>query len=200
MKPILVAQITEPMRAAFCRRVRKGDGCWEWTKSPASRGYGHFVWENRRLSAHRVAYVMAHGEIPAGMFVCHHCDNRRCVRPDHLFAGYPRDNTRDMWHKGRNGRAAKPEAFADIGRKGERNSRAKLTERDVRTIRALKAAGISGQRLADFYGVNRATINDAAAGRKWKCARNGEVDRATVVAILAPEIGPLRSAGIKEIA
>lgn len=78
------------------------DGCWEWTGALNKNGYGKFKERSYVLvQSHRFAYQRAHGAIPTGMMVCHHCDNPRCVRPDHLFAGTALDNVRDMLAKGR---------------------------------------------------------------------------------------------------
>jgi hypothetical protein len=92
----------------FWAKVQKSDGCWEWTAAHLPQGYGEFMMKlpsevrARPHRAHRVAWMLANKRlIPAGLYVCHHCDNPKCVRPEHLFLGTHADNTRDMVKKGR---------------------------------------------------------------------------------------------------
>jgi hypothetical protein len=86
--------------------------CWLWTASLTTVGYGKFAIgkDGRRAilqDAHRVAWTLTNGEIPDGQWVLHRCDNRRCVRPDHLFLGTATDNNVDMASKGRHWLAQK---------------------------------------------------------------------------------------------
>lgn len=142
---------TTPIAERFWPKVDKRgpDECWEWQAYVLPNGYG-LIGRGRAGEgmeyAHRQSYLLAHGDIPPGLFVCHRCDNRRCVNPSHLFLGTIADNNADAAAKGRSAL-------------GERNGMAKLTDAQVREIRSLKAAGIPQADLARNYGVGPMQIS-----------------------------------------
>src|SRR5882757_2976958 len=77
--------------------------CWEWIGAiKPDLGYGRMYVNKKPVYPHRFSYELHFGPIPKGLYVCHTCDNRSCVRPEHLFIGSAKDNTRDMIKKGRN--------------------------------------------------------------------------------------------------
>lgn len=150
-----------PERATerFHGNVDKGGdgGCWVWTGTLNNKGYGR---AGRRY-AHRIAWEMANGPIPPGLFVLHTCDNPPCVNPDHLGVGTAKDNSSDASRKGRlNGRPNRP--------KGEQNKSHVLTEDQVRFIRDARAAGESRRFLAEMFGVSRNEISRVTTRRLWK--------------------------------
>lgn len=85
----------------FKRARVKKSGCWHFIGSLSKTGYGVVGLNGKVIGAHRAAWILTNGEVPDGLFVCHKCDNRRCINPDHLFLGTAKDNTQDMISKGR---------------------------------------------------------------------------------------------------
>lgn len=143
----------------FWRRVHKTQACWIWTGARQPKGYGWIQVNKRMYAAHRMAWAITHGPIPTGLFVCHHCDNPQCVRPDHLFLGTNSENLQDAVRKGRHRPTALP---------GERNPRAKLTFEDVLEARKEFSRGVTHRELARRFGVARSTMYAAVSGARWK--------------------------------
>ena len=110
----------------------EGD-CRTWTGSRNEDGYGFFWSGGKGRKAHRVAYEIAKGPIPVGMLVCHHCDNPRCVRVEHLFLGNASDNMKDAVRKGRLKTINSTQTHFRSGRApfGESAARTKLKEAQV---------------------------------------------------------------------
>lgn len=142
----------------FWARVVKTADCWEWQRTSRA-GYGQLVVDGRLLGAHRVSWEIHNGPVPAGLWVLHRCDNRACVRPDHLFVGTPRDNVNDMWAKNR-------QKF-DAPR-GSANGMSKLTEADVSLARELIKRKIPQRVIARILKVTRPTISMIASRATWK--------------------------------
>lgn len=130
-------------------------GCIEWRGYRNAGGYGRLAHRRRVVLAHRAAFALWREPIPAGMDVCHRCDNPACINPDHLFLGTDLDNMRDREAKKR-GRQPR----------GAANGQAKLNESDVRSIRQIGRT----QREADLarrFGVAPTTIGKVRRGESW---------------------------------
>lgn len=144
----------------FLSRVKKGDPdeCWPYQGYRSARGYG-FVTEGaaKNTPAHRYMYRLVFGEVPDNKVVCHKCDNPPCCNPNHLWLGSNAENIQDMWRKGR-GKQARP-------LKGEAHMSAKLTEDDVREIRA---SSDPRPKLATRYGVSWGAIDCIQKRKTWK--------------------------------
>lgn len=151
----------------FWEKVDKGspDDCWLWQGDDNGSGYGKFYLDGKPAYAHRFSYEQAHGAISNGMFVCHKCDNPRCVNPSHLFLGTHDDNMRDMAAKERHFSKTRPELY----RVGEDHQGAKLSEAQVREIRRRYAAGDTTHRqLAKEFGVEKSTVGRIVLGIIWR--------------------------------
>lgn len=147
---------TEEQVARFWCKVEKKEssGCWEWKGAVTSKGYGALHIDKVSYTAHRLSWMLHHGSIPVGLLVCHKCDNRICVNPEHLFLGDYSSNMADMVEK-------KRQAC------GVRNGRAKLVERDISIMRVLAKMGDSPSVLSRLFGVDRRHIVDILQRRYW---------------------------------
>lgn len=144
-----------PVLDRFWEKVKKGPGCWEWQGGTFINGYGMFnVLREQPRGAHRVAFEIQHGAIEAGVPVCHRCDNPRCVRGDHIFAGTPAVNHHDAMRKGRHTH-------------GVRQHLAKLNPDKVRQIRR-RQRNESCAAIAADLGVNPSTVERVIRGETWK--------------------------------
>jgi len=134
--------------------LNEASGCWEWSGLKTPKGYGLVSIEGKKFRAHRLSYEFNRGKIPDGLFVCHHCDNRCCVNPDHLFVGTNEDNIADMVAKGRQARVS-----------GSQNGSARLSAADVIAIR--NARGIKQKELARQYGITQGQVSAIQLRKKW---------------------------------
>lgn len=144
----------------FTKKVKIADsGCWEWMGAlgggPYKKGmYGVFWFNGASVGAHRWIYEYVHQKnIPIGIFICHHCDNPKCVNPAHLFEGTAADNMIDKVNKGRH-------------TKGVDVNTNKLSEEDVLFIRQNRH--LKTKYLAEKFGVNINHINKLKRGLGWK--------------------------------
>lgn len=150
----------DPFTDQFWEHVDASGGpgaCWPWLNGHDGYGYGTLERGEQTYQAHRVAYALAHGPLPTGLYVLHHCDNPPCCNPAHLFLGTQADNMADMASKGR-GRSG--------NRPGAESNNAKLTAAQVAEIRARYPAETQ-RKLATEFDVHPSAISRIIAGKRW---------------------------------
>lgn len=138
-------------------------GCWLWAGTVNRKGYGIARHDGKPRLAHRVAYAQHHGPIPAGMFVCHRCDQPCCVNPDHLYAGTPKQNTADMFRRNRVQRKGKKRPNATRGWTYDKPPQ-KITDEQVVDIDQMK--GRPMREVAEIYGISETLVWGIWRGRK----------------------------------
>ncbi len=138
----------------FMKHVHKTNSCWEWKGRIDKNGYGKFNYGKNTL-AHRIS-ALINGLDIENKCVCHHCDNRSCVNPNHLFVGSQADNMRDMVEKNR-------------AKQGVDHPNSKLNPDLVKQIRNMYAQGnISMRRLGEVFNVHELTIYQVVRYKTWK--------------------------------
>lgn len=130
-------------------------------------GYGMMKWKGKQRVVHRWAWIVANGPIPEGLVVCHKCDVRACLNPDHLFVGTHADNAHDRDAKGRTARGEILIAAAKRRRPvyGTMLSNAKLTNEEAVAIRA--AVG-TNKDVAKAFGVSATLVSYVRNRKAWK--------------------------------
>lgn len=146
-------------------RVELGQ-CWIWKLGLAKTGYGKIKVNGKSTSAHRIAYELSKGMAPKGFHVCHHCDNKTCCRPAHLFCGTAKDNMRDAIKKGRIKPGWKGRQYRNLG--GDTSPNRKLNQAQVDEIRRLKKTGQFKQaELGRMFGVGQDQISRIVNFKRW---------------------------------
>jgi hypothetical protein len=140
-------------RLAFCSMPEPNSGCWLWLGAVNATGYGIIGLRGVSVLAHRASYEAHVGPIPVGQLVCHKCDVRTCINPDHFFLGDNAANRADCAAKGRTARRGKGGLY--------------MTAEKVRAIREDQR---SLRKIATDYGVSFSYIGEIKSGKKWRTA------------------------------
>lgn len=150
---------TDSLSSRFWQRVdkRSEDECWPWTGRFAANGYGVFDHSNRPNVASRFSYELSNGPIgDAEKFVCHKCDNPKCVNPSHLWLGTHQQNMDDAKNKGRTAKG-----------NGLRGSSVNTSKLDAAKVREIKVSTTPAKTLARKFGVSKTAIYMIRNGKNW---------------------------------
>lgn len=134
-------------------------GCWFWTGAVIGKGrkaHGVSYANGKRILAHRLSFIIHKDQIPEGLIICHHCDNPRCVNPDHLYAGTDQQNAMDKVRRGRNRNPV-----------GEKHGRAVYTEDIVTKALEMRLQGHTNVFIAKTLSIHERAITDFAAKKSW---------------------------------
>lgn len=128
--------------------IYKTPGCWLWT-GYLKNGYGFTELQGVGVYAHELSFLIFRGPVPEGKEICHSCDIRQCVSPEHLFAGTRAENVQDAWRKGL---GSQPPIT-----RGSNHHLATLSDAQVIEIRRLMQAGATQRELARRFGCSSST-------------------------------------------
>lgn len=149
----------------FWDKVTKTCSCWEWNASSRVNGsYGCMKINGKLIDTHRISWQICFGEIPKGKYICHSCDNRKCVNPKHLFLGTPRDNVLDAIKKGR-----LKQHFIKPFLPGHISPRRRFNKEQIEAIRKLYAnSNKTMEQIGKEYGTYKQAISDIVKRRYYR--------------------------------
>ena len=153
---LLKSILTEPAVKRFWKKVDKesASSCWIWTGAK-SKGYGILTINRKNYSAHKLSWILANKKaIPKGQVVRHSCHTPLCVNPSHLTLGTQQHNVDDRVNDNRSAR-------------GDKNGRARITERDVKMVRILKGLGWTETQIAMMLDISRSGVANILHQRSW---------------------------------
>lgn len=139
-------------------KINNETGCIEWALGLDKDGYGKAQIKRKTLRPHRIAWEEENGEIADGYYVCHKCDNRKCINVDHLFLGSHKDNMEDMKYKGR-------------GHAGEKNHMSILSESQIKEIREMGNGSYKRpyqKEIAEMFGISRGHVSKILTADCWQ--------------------------------
>ena len=154
---------TEREIERFWDKVSKSEGCWNWIASKYPCGYGAINIRRKCFGAHRMSWLIHHGDIPDDCEVCHYCDDPSCVRPDHLYVATHAQNIKDMHSKGR---GVYSPNFPPPP-KGELNWKSRFKTEDILEMRSLSERGVSQRNIAILFKTSHPVIGRIIRRESW---------------------------------
>jgi hypothetical protein len=153
--------VTAEVQLLCCSTIQD-NGCITWNNALDKDGYAQINRHKWALHykinfAHQLSYVVTNGEYNRELLICHTCDVRNCINPQHLFLGTAADNSQDRNRKGR-----------QRNNEGENCGTSKLVKDDIIAIRCIAKYGVSHTRVATYFKVGRQSIDNIINRKTWK--------------------------------
>lgn len=148
------------LKESYERHVVRGEGCWEWSGVLHKSGYAVLKYGKKQIGAHQASWLIHKGKIENGLWTLHHCDNKKCTNPDHIYLGNAKRNAQD-----REDRQRRPI------RRGDSHPNSKLNEDQVKEIKKRMKIGITLTRLSKDFSISLGSLEAIKSGTTWKHVR-----------------------------